>query len=170
LGPVAPWSHPYVGPLGSAGSSPAGLPARGVLPPWGPLGWDSRRLRLYFPQSPSFGGAVLSASRYCNSCVQHRPNVTDLTLDLSIIATNLSTRQIADCDVTLAKEVNRGVLFRTVDWICTGFPPGPPVGPLFNRNSARSTHVHPACLATPKSVENTPGSASKRQGLQRRCL
>jgi len=39
--------------------------------------------------------------------VQHRPNVTDLTLDLSIIATNLSTRQIADCDVTLAKEVNK---------------------------------------------------------------
>jgi hypothetical protein len=30
-----------------------------------------------------------------------------LTLDLSIIATNLSTRQIADCDVTLAKEVNK---------------------------------------------------------------
>ena len=30
--------------------------------------------------------------------------------------------------------------------------------------------VHPACLATPKSVENTPGSASKRHGLHRRCL
>jgi hypothetical protein len=39
--------------------------------------------------------------------VEQRLNVTDLTLDLSIIATNLSTRQIADCDVTLAKEVNK---------------------------------------------------------------
>jgi hypothetical protein len=33
-------------------------------------------------------------------------SVTELTLDFSIIATNLSTRQIADCDVTLTKEVN----------------------------------------------------------------
>jgi hypothetical protein len=30
-----------------------------------------------------------------------------VTLDLSIIATNLLARQIADCDVTLRKEVNK---------------------------------------------------------------
>ena len=30
-----------------------------------------------------------------------------LTLDLSIIATNLSARQIVDCDATLMKEVNQ---------------------------------------------------------------
>jgi hypothetical protein len=47
----------------------------------------------------------LSASRYF--CTEQRLNVTEVTLDLSIIANNLSTRQIADCDVTLAKEVNK---------------------------------------------------------------
>ena len=39
--------------------------------------------------------------------MQQRLNVTDVTLDLSIIATNLLGRQIADCDVTLRKEVNK---------------------------------------------------------------
>ena len=70
----------------------------------GPLApWSLHTARV------SSASAVCSSgsSRYNDSCVQHCPNVTDLTLDLSIIAINLSTRQIADCDVTLAKEVNK---------------------------------------------------------------
>jgi hypothetical protein len=55
----------------------------------------------------SAASAVVSFVLDNDSRVEQRLNVTNVTLDLSIIATNLSTRQIVDCDVTLAKEVNK---------------------------------------------------------------
>jgi hypothetical protein len=79
-----------------------------VLPPLGALRLGLTTLEARIPSAvASFGETICphldTRLALANSCVQRRQNVTEVTLDLSIIATNLSTRQIADWECDLSK-------------------------------------------------------------------
>ena len=97
-----------------------------------------------------------------------------MTLDLSINATNLSPRQIVDCDVTLAKEVNKegshGYLANQVPTYGRPISTGIEVDPRVSLRSLMSSRVcsAPSAASSMRGGRGKPGSTqAKRVRLTR---